>query len=78
MSCSSWTAFRNSIKFSAFMVGMSSRWTRSMYFSRMRCSMIWARVAGVPRPLSFMASASSSSSTNLPACSMAERRVASE
>ena len=39
--------------------------------------MIAALVAGVPNPRSFMASASSSSSTNLPECSMAERSVAS-
>ena len=39
--------------------------------------MVSARVAGVPRPRSFMASAMASSSTSLPAPSMAERSVAS-
>src|SRR3954447_2789047 len=37
--------------------------------------LLW--VAGVPRPRSFMASASSSSSTSLPAVSIAESKVAS-
>ncbi len=39
--------------------------------------MIAARVAGVPSPLSFIAARSSSSSTNLPAFSIAESKVAS-
>ena len=37
-----------------------------------------ARVAGVPRPFALIASRSSSSSTSLPAPSMAESSVASE
>ena len=39
--------------------------------------MIAARVAGVPRPFSLIASRNSSSSTSLPAPSMAESSVAS-
>ena len=39
--------------------------------------MMLARVAGVPRPASFMASAASSSSTSLPAVSMAFSRLPS-
>ena len=39
--------------------------------------MVAARVAGVPRPRSFMASASASSSTSLPAFSMAPSSEAS-
>ena len=39
--------------------------------------MVAARVAGVPSPDSFIASAASSSSTSRPAVSMARSRVAS-
>ncbi|MNS78953.1 hypothetical protein D3C72_1125900 [compost metagenome] len=62
----------------ALAVGMSSRPSRSMYFSAISPSMVAARVAGVPRPFSCMASRSSSSSIVLPAPSMAPSRVASE
>ena len=48
-----------------------------MYLSAINRSIMVARVAGVPNPLSFIASASSSSSTSLPALSIAESRVAS-
>jgi len=61
----------------ALAVGTSSRPSRSMYFSLIRPSMVAARVAGVPRPFSFMASRSSSSSMSLPALSMALSSVAS-
>jgi len=44
---------------------------------RISVSIVSARVAGVPRPCSFMASRSSSSSMSLPAVSIAERSVAS-
>ncbi len=47
----------------------------AMYFWRIRASMMAARVAGVPSPRSDMAAAKASSSTNLPAPSMAESRV---
>ena len=47
------------------------------YLWEMSPSMIAARVAGVPSPLSLIASRSASSSTRLPAVSIAERRVAS-
>ena len=40
--------------------------------------MVAARVAGVPMPASFIASAASSSSTSLPAVSMARSSVPSE
>ena len=60
-----------------FGVGCRSRPTRSMYSRRMSVSMISARVAGVPRPDSFIASRSSSSSMSLPAVSIEERSVAS-
>ena len=40
--------------------------------------MVAARVAGVPMPASFIASAASSSSTSLPAVSIARRSVPSE
>ena len=58
-------------------VGMSSRSSRTMYLWRINSSMIEARVAGVPSPLSLMASRSSSSSMRLPACSIAPSSVAS-
>ncbi len=61
----------------ALAVGISSRPSRSMYFSRMRPSMMAARVAGVPRPFSCIASRSSSSSISLPAPSIADSKVAS-
>jgi hypothetical protein len=48
-----------------------------MYFSRISPSMIAARVAGVPRPFSAIASRSSSSSISLPAPSIALSSVAS-
>jgi len=54
------------ISWKALAVGISSRPSRSMYFSAIRPSMMPERVAGVPRPFSCMASRSSSSSTVLP------------
>jgi hypothetical protein len=65
------------ISWKALAVGISSRPSRSMYFSVIRPSMMAARVAGVPRPFSAMASRSSSSSISLPAPSMADSSVAS-
>ena len=65
------------IREDALAVGFSSRSSRSMYCSLMRPSMMDARVAGVPRPRSLIASRSSSSSTSLPAPSIAESKVAS-
>ena len=58
-------------------VAASERACRSTYPRRTRASMISARVAGVPRPRSFIASASSRSSRVRPAVSMAVSRVAS-
>ncbi len=58
-------------------VAWSSLPTRSMYSRRISVSIVSARVAGVPRPLSFIASRSSSSSISLPAVSIAESSVAS-
>jgi hypothetical protein len=66
------------ISWNALAVGMISRPSRSMYFSVNKPSMVAARVAGVPRPFSCMASRSSSSSICLPALSMAPSSVASE
>ncbi len=65
------------ISWKALAVGTSSRPSRSMYFSAIRPSMVCARVAGVPRPFSRIASRSSSSSISLPAPSMALSSVAS-
>ena len=62
----------------AFAVGCSSRPLRWTYFSQIKPSMICARVAGVPSPFSLIASRSSSSSTSLPAPSIAPSSVASE
>ena len=61
----------------AFGVGTSSRPLRMTYSSAINPSMMAARVAGVPSPLASMAARSSSSSTSLPAPSMAESSVAS-
>ncbi len=58
-------------------VARSVRPWRSRYSLSIRRSMVAARVAGVPRPDSFIASAASSSSTSRPAVSMARSRVAS-
>ena len=58
-------------------VGISSRPSRNMYFSVIKPSMVAARVAGVPRPFSFIAARNSSSSINLPAPSIADSSVAS-
>ena len=69
--------FNKVISWNAFGVGISSRPSRKRYFSVRSPSIIAARVAGVPRPFPCMASLSSSS-TNLPAPSIAESRVASE
>ena len=77
VNCSAFTAAKNWITCSALAVGISSRWARSMYRWLIRPSIVSARVAGVPRPRSFIASASSSSSTSLPAPSIAESSVAS-
>ena len=66
------------MSWNALAVGISSRPSRSMYFSLIRPSMIAARVAGVPRPFSCIASRSSSSSISLPAPSIAPSSVASE
>ncbi|MCY1225009.1 hypothetical protein D9M72_371920 [compost metagenome] len=65
------------ISWNALAVGISSRPSRTRYFSVSRPSMMAARVAGVPRPLPAMASRSASSSTSLPAPSMADSSVAS-
>ena len=62
----------------AFAVGCNSRPLRFTYFSQIKPSMIVARVAGVPRPFSLIASRNSSSSINLPAPSIAPSNVASE
>ena len=61
----------------AFAVATSSRTLRCKYSSVIKPSMIAARVAGVPRPFSCMASRNSSSSMNLPAPSIAVSSVAS-
>ena len=58
-------------------VGTSSRPSRTTYSSRISPSMVAARVAGVPSPFASIAARSSSSSTSLPAPSMAESSVAS-
>ena len=60
-----------------FGVAWRSLPARSMYSRRISVSIVSARVAGVPRPRSFMASRSSSSSISLPAVSIAESSVAS-
>ena len=60
VSASAFTALRNWMSCSAFAVGMSSRCGRSMYFWLISPSIVSARVAGVPSPRSFIASASSS------------------
>jgi len=60
-----------------FGVAWSSFPTRSTYSRRISVSIVSARVAGVPRPRSFIASRSSSSSMSLPAVSIAESSVAS-
>ena len=70
-----WRSAKN--RRNAFQVGFSSRPRRSTYFSLIRPSMTAARVAGVPRPFAPIASRSSSSSTSLPAPSIAESSVAS-
>ena len=61
-----------------FSVARRLRPSRSMYSASTRRSMVAARVAGVPMPASFIASAASSSSTSLPAVSIARRSVPSE
>ncbi|EXI74893.1 MAG: hypothetical protein AW07_01504 [Candidatus Accumulibacter sp. SK-11] len=66
------------IREKALAVGSNSRPSRRRYCSASRFSMIWARVAGVPRPRPAIAARSSSSSMVLPAPSIAVRRVASE
>ena len=58
-------------------VARSSRPSRTMYSWEISPSMMEARVAGVPRPRSLMAAASSSSCTSFPAPSMAASSVAS-
>ena len=65
------------ISWKALAVGINSRPSRIRYFSANRPSIIAARVAGVPRPFPAMASRRSSSSTSLPALSMADNNVAS-
>ena len=59
--------------------GVATRWffSRAMYSRRNSVSMIDARVAGVPRLVSFIAARSASSSMRLPAVSMAPSSVAS-
>jgi hypothetical protein len=59
--------------------GVATRWFRSraMYSRRNNVSMIDARVAGVPRPVSFIAARSASSSMRRPAVSIAPSSVAS-
>ena len=66
------------INWNALAVGISSRPSRSMYFSLISPSMMLERVAGVPRPFSCIAARKSSSSMVLPAPSMAPSSVASE
>ncbi|CFO33678.1 Uncharacterised protein [Bordetella pertussis] len=67
----------SAISWRALAVGTRSRPSRRRYASLSRPSMMAARVAGVPRPRSDMASRSSSSSTSLPAPSIADSSVAS-
>ena len=70
--------FRSSVMSdNPFAVTTSSFPLRSTYPSKIRPSIIWARVAGVPKPRSLIASRNSSSSTSLPAPSIAESNVAS-
>jgi hypothetical protein len=59
--------------------GVAIRWffSRAIYSRRNSVSMIDARVAGVPSPVSFIAARSASSSMRLPAVSIAPRSVAS-
>ena len=76
-SASTSSAINSVISENACAVGISSRISRTMYLWRINSSMIDARVAGVPRPFSLIASRSSSSSTRLPACSIALSNVAS-
>ncbi len=61
----------------ALPVGVRSLPSLTIYFSFSSFSMMDALVAGVPRPLSFIASASFSSSTSLSEFSIAESKVAS-
>ena len=61
----------------AFAVGTSSRPIRRTYSSEISVSMVAARVAGVPKPLSPIASRNASSSNVFPAPSMALSSVAS-
>jgi hypothetical protein len=61
-----------------FGVATSDFFSRLTYSRLSNVSMMAARVAGVPRPASFMASRSSSSSICFPAVSIASSRVASE
>ena len=63
--------------FRPFSVATSARPSRSRYPTWIRRSMIAERVAGVPMPESFIASRSSSSSTSLPAVSIAASSDAS-
>ena len=58
-------------------VAIKSLASRAMYSSWINPSIIAARVAGVPNPFAAIASRSSSSSTSLPALSIAESKVAS-
>ena len=69
-----WT---DSIRRMPVSVAASALPCRSMYWRRSSVSMISARVAGVPRPRSFMAADSSRSSSVAPAVSMAVSSVAS-
>ncbi len=62
----------------ALAVGASLPLARRAYCLRTSPSMVSARVAGVPSPLSWMASARSSSSMSLPAVSIMRRSWASE
>ena len=66
-----WIVSRRSIRSTPRPVATRLRPFRSTTPVRRSFSMISARVAGVPKPRSFIASASSSSSTSFPAVSMA-------
>ena len=76
-SASTFKAVKRVINEKACAVGINSRCSRTIYLWRINSSIIEALVAGVPSPFSIIASANSSSSTRLPACSIALSSVAS-
>ena len=69
--------FKSVMSENACAVGINSRASRTIYLWRMSSSIMFARVAGVPKPDSRIASRNSSSSTSLPAPSIALSSVAS-